>query len=106
MAHRCMWRVRARHAVPLLWKRQMQKNDAGAFSFRYSLHLVTLAQPGLTVLLGFRLLAKAWSWAEGTGGVPGAHLYFCTGCGKLFASGAANAALRRYRGKWYEAVLV
>jgi len=29
----------------------MQKNDAGAFSFGYSLHLVTLAQSGMTVLL-------------------------------------------------------
>ena len=29
----------------------MQKNDAGAFSFRYSLHLVALAQAGMPVLL-------------------------------------------------------
>jgi hypothetical protein len=26
---------------------------------------------------------------------PDRHLYFCTGCGKLFARGAANAVLRR-----------
>ena len=42
--------------------------------------------------------AKAWSWAGGTGGVPGAHLYFCTGCGKLLASGRGKCCT--YRVPW------
>ena len=105
-----------------LKQRQKSRQDAGATrerrrGVRQAMRLCcsdSLAQSSFSraahwrtpVLLGFRRWAKAWSWAEGTGDVPGAHLYFCTGCGKLFARGAANAVLRRYRGKWYEAVLI
>ena len=95
------------HGMPCPYCRKKTKNDVAAGAKQCDRAAFRLgAQAGMPVLLGFRPWAKAWSWAGGTGGVPGAHLYLCTACGKPRPHGAANAAVTGYRGNWYGRISV